>query len=137
MKLPILSRIANLPPRTRRIVISVLLLYGVELILALVLSASWVKDAPCLLAFADVLRHFAPVIGNFDPIARHPEGVRVFLAITICLLPLKTFLPCMYATYDSQGKVGTPITFMAILEYIVGALLIPWKKCAARFRKAR
>jgi hypothetical protein len=80
------------------------ILAGVELLLALCLSADWVKDVPRLLDFADLIGRFAPVVGNFDQIAHYPEGTRVFLAITICLLPLKTFLlgVCAYIKWDSS-----------------------------------
>jgi hypothetical protein len=119
MKIPILSRIAGLPRRTRWIVISAIVLCGVELVLALVLSASWVKDAPRLLAFADKVKYFAPVVGNFDQVVRHPEGVRVFFSITICLLPLKIFLFYLYM-YINETKIS--LSFWIKLLIVVAAI---------------
>jgi hypothetical protein len=119
MRIPVVSRIAGLPLRTRWIVISVILLCGVELILALVLSASWVKDAPHLLMFADKIKRFAPVVGNFDQVARYPEGVRVFLAITICLLPLKILVWSIYwSREEDDSKVSLWNVALAIFMAI-------------------
>ncbi|MDR2189191.1 MAG: hypothetical protein LBE62_14295 [Azonexus sp.] len=64
-------------------------LYGSELFLALVLSQDWVSKATVLVSLADALKSIFPVIGNFDRIADYPEGLRVFLAITILLMPVK------------------------------------------------
>jgi hypothetical protein len=72
------------------------LLYGLELLLALLLSATWVKDVPWLLAFAAGVEKVAPIVGQFDRIARYPEGLRVFLALTVLLLPLKVWLAYMW-----------------------------------------
>jgi hypothetical protein len=79
-------------PRYKKPMIFIAILFGVELLLALCLSADWVKEVPQLLAFAEIIKRFTPVVGNFDRVALYPEGTRVFLAITICLLPLKVFL---------------------------------------------
>jgi hypothetical protein len=98
---------------------------GVELVLALALSASWVKDVPRLLAFADEVKYFAPVVGNFDQVVRHPEGVRVFFAITICLLPLKAFLFYMYiyVTYDPQEEAKNLMSSSVTLLIMVMATI--------------
>ncbi|MDR3323430.1 MAG: transposase [Zoogloeaceae bacterium] len=73
----------------RWLIVYAVLIYGGELLLAIQLSATWVKNVPQLLAFASVVEQFAPVVGHFDRIARYPEGTRVFLALTLALLPLK------------------------------------------------
>jgi hypothetical protein len=85
-----------------------------------VLSASWVKDAPRLLAFADEVKRFAAVVSNFDQVVPHPEGVQVFFAITICLLPLKILLFYLYMhlTYDPQEEAKTPLSFLMIIMFI-------------------
>jgi hypothetical protein len=83
---------AEMRTRTKWLFACFFVLYGAELLLALLLSAAWVKDAPQLLAFAARVKIFAPVVGYFDRVARYPEGLRVFLAISVCLLPLKACL---------------------------------------------
>jgi hypothetical protein len=100
----LMVKIARSDPRYKKPIIHLAILAGVELLLALFLSATWVKDVPRLLEFADLINRFAPVVGNFDQVARYPEGTRVFLAITICLLPLKVFLfgVCAYVEWDPR-----------------------------------
>jgi hypothetical protein len=90
--------------RYKKPIVYIAILLGMELLLALFLSATWVKNVPRLLEFADLINRFAPVVGNFDQVARYPEGTRVFLAITICLLPLKVFLfgVCAYMSWDDK-----------------------------------
>jgi hypothetical protein len=67
-------------------------LYALELLLAILLSASWVKGAPWLLAFAASVEKVAPMVGYFDRIARYPEGLRVFLAVTFFFIPVKAWI---------------------------------------------
>jgi hypothetical protein len=83
-------------PSRRKFWKSAALLYGLELLLALLLSAAWVKNVPWLLAFAAGVEKVAPIVGQFDRIARYPEGLRVFLALTVLLLPLKVWLAYMW-----------------------------------------
>jgi hypothetical protein len=66
--------------------------YALELLLAIILSASWVKGVPWLLAFAASVEKVAPMVGHFDRIARYPEGLRVFLAITFFFMPVKAWI---------------------------------------------
>ena len=114
--------------RTKWLLVCFFVLYGTELLLALLLSATWVKDASQLLAFAVQIERFAPVVGNFDQVARYPEGLRVFLAITICLLPLKVCLSYFAMNMIPAEDPSKPLkdrTFgMLLTLLIVGIPLI-------------
>jgi hypothetical protein len=85
-----------------RLLRDVAILYGIELFLALLLNAAWVKEATPLIRFAAIVEWFAPTVGYFDRIARYPEGVRVTLAITLMLFPLKVWLA--YRWFASGGN---------------------------------
>jgi hypothetical protein len=79
-------------------------LYGGELFLASILSRDWVSNATALVSFADALKPIFPVIGHFDRIARYPEGLRVFLAITILLLPVKMLF--IYKCFTASDRLN-------------------------------
>jgi hypothetical protein len=116
-------KIAREDPRCKKPIIHMAILAGVELLLALCLSADWVKDVPRLLEFADLIGRLVPVVGNFDQIAHYPEGTRVFLAITVCLLPLKVFLfgVCAYIKWDT---IDEQRPWRDVLFFVVGTILI-------------
>jgi hypothetical protein len=85
-----------------RLLRDVAILYGIELLLALLLNAAWVGEVSPLVLFASAVERIAPVVGNFDRIARYPEGLRVMLAITIMLFPLKVWLA--YRWFAGSGN---------------------------------
>jgi hypothetical protein len=80
-------------------------LWGIELSLALVFGAGWVKDVPQLLAFATEVGRFAPFIRNFRT-TQYTETLQMFMAITLCLIPLKVLLlyRCVYDTDPLPGR---------------------------------
>jgi hypothetical protein len=117
--------------------ICLLALFGVELLLAFALSATWVKDVPWLLAFAENIRTFAPVVGNF-PSARYPEGTSVFFAITLCLLPLKVrvmyiFL-CSFPEKDPKEAKVWLIIFCTLLSIVFLDLVLTFDDVVMRPR---
>jgi uncharacterized membrane protein len=119
----LMVKIARSNPRYKKPIIHLAILAGMELLLALSLSADWVKEAPRLLAFAEIIGRFAPVVGNFNQVALYPEGTRVFLAITICLLPLKIFLFCVCA-YVIEGSRDEQLSVRNFLLIIFGTIII-------------
>jgi hypothetical protein len=105
--------------------VCLLALFGVELLLAFALSATWVKDVPWLLAVAENIRTLAPVVGNF-PSARYPEGTSVFLAITLCLLPLKVLFIYIFAcSFPEEDPDNAKVWLIVVLIlFSIGTLYL-------------
>ena len=66
-------------------------LYAFELFLAGIFNGSWVARVPLLQTFTRLMESAIPMIGFYDKVALHPEGLRVYLSMTWLLLPFKIF----------------------------------------------
>lgn len=86
-----------------------------ELWLAYSLPQTPLTDFPFLALLVNYVQGIAPVIGKIDyRIAAHPEAVRLFLTLTLLLMPLKVFFFFRWITGDQPGvyryHVISPLT---------------------------
>src|SRR5437868_3334281 len=63
-------------------------LLAFEFLFALSVHGPVLTSHPWLNVFVHAAERIAPVIGRFDSVAKDPEAVRTFLALTVMLLPL-------------------------------------------------
>ena len=77
-------------------------LYAFELFLAGIFNGSWVARVPLFQTFTRLMESVIPMIGHFDRIALHPEGLRVYLSLTWLLLPLKAFFIYQWLMADEM-----------------------------------
>jgi hypothetical protein len=64
-----------------------------EFFLAANMSSTVLTNHPYLVPLVDLAQTFAPVIGKIDAsIVKHPERVRLFIALTVFILPVKMLI---------------------------------------------
>ena len=77
-------------------------LYAFKLFLAGIFNGSWVARVPLFQTFTRLMESVIPMIGHFDRIALHPEGLRVYLSLTWLLLPFKVFFIYQWLMADEM-----------------------------------